>query len=138
MLYVLFWKKILFSPSRPCCPPAPSPPVCARAALWLQQMTTGIGDQASRCAILMLQSRKKGGVAGGLGALGMEFWAKYPKIRLVLSFGAIPDKQGTFWAILGPPSGHIGEREGNRGLFVTRSSKRTRTVRPVWCPLAPS
>ena len=43
------------------------------AALRLHQVTTGSGVYVSRWAILRLENHKKGGVAGGLGALGIRF-----------------------------------------------------------------
>ena len=68
-------EKIFFSPRGPWWTHRWPPPCAGRAALRLQQVTTGTGVYVSRWANLRLGNHKKWGVAGGLGALGIRFGA---------------------------------------------------------------
>ena len=77
----------------------------------------------SRWAILMLGNHKKWGVAGGLGALGILFFATQPNIRPILCFGVlvqIAQFLGLFGAFLGRFLGHIVQSEGTKG-FIGRA-----------------
>ena len=79
------------------------------------------------------------GVAGGLGALGIGIVATNPRYGQFLVLGLFDTSSaysGPFLAIFGPSLGHILEVEGNKGLFVTRKSRRTCSVVTVCLLLA--
>ena len=79
------------------------------------------------------------GVAGGLGALGIGIVATNPRYGQFLVFRLF-DTSSAYsrpcLAIFGPSLGHILEVEGNKGLFVTRKSRRTCSVVTVCLLLA--
>ena len=76
--------------------------------------------------ILRLGNHKNLGVAGGLGALGIGIVATNPRHGQFLVLGLFDTSCAC--SIFGPFLGHILEVEGNKGLFVTRKSRRTCSV----------